>query len=171
MADGSPVLQPISIAVLDDLTDVTFSDKETMRADIVPGEIRPDWDLAGPGVRENWEAGDHSMHHPSTRPATGGVRQPRTRRAPQPFQEVPDHGIPRHHDHPCSSWNAEQAVDDIRTREAAHSRELVVQGHLLRLWRPPLRPGEWRSLGLFAAARRPARGSPRLDAATGVAHR
>ena len=26
------------------------------------------------------------------------------------------------------------------------------QGHLLRLWRPPLRPGEWRSLGLFAAA-------------------
>ena len=25
-------------------------------------------------------------------------------------------------------------------------------GHLLRLWRPPLRPDEWRSLGLFAAA-------------------
>ena len=35
-----------------------------MRADIVPGGIRPDWDLAAPGVRENWEAGDHSMHHP-----------------------------------------------------------------------------------------------------------
>ena len=47
---------------------------------------------------------------------------------------------------------AEQAVDDIRTREAAHSRELAAQGHLLRLWRPPLQPGEWRSLGLFAAA-------------------
>jgi muconolactone delta-isomerase len=46
----------------------------------------------------------------------------------------------------------EQAVDDIRTREAAHSRELVAQGHLLRLWRPPLQPGEWRTLGLFAAA-------------------
>ena len=44
-----------------------------------------------------------------------------------------------------------QAVDDIRTREAAHSRELAAQGHLLRLWRPPLQPGEWRSLGLFAA--------------------
>ncbi len=27
-------------------------------------EIRPDWDLAAPGLRENWEAGDHSMHHP-----------------------------------------------------------------------------------------------------------
>ena len=46
----------------------------------------------------------------------------------------------------------EEAVQDIRTREAAHSRELVAQGHLLRLWRPPLQPGEWRTLGLFAAA-------------------
>ena len=46
----------------------------------------------------------------------------------------------------------EQAVDDIRTREAAHSRELAAAGHLLRLWRPPLQPGEWRTLGLFAAA-------------------
>jgi len=30
----------------------------------VTREIRPDWDLAAPGLRENWEAGDHSMHHP-----------------------------------------------------------------------------------------------------------
>jgi muconolactone delta-isomerase len=45
-----------------------------------------------------------------------------------------------------------QAVEDIRTREAAHSRELAAQGHLLRLWRPPLQPGEWCTLGLFAAA-------------------
>ena len=44
------------------------------------------------------------------------------------------------------------AVDDIRAREAARSRELAAQGHLLRLWRPPLRPGEWRTFGLFAAA-------------------
>ncbi len=42
-------------------------------------------------------------------------------------------------------------VDDIRAREAAHSRDLATEGHLLRLWRPPLQPGEWRSLGLFAA--------------------
>src|SRR5690348_15313009 len=35
---------------------------------------------------------------------------------------------------------------------AAHWRGLAAQGHLLRLWRPPLRPGEWRTLGLFAAA-------------------
>jgi muconolactone delta-isomerase len=46
----------------------------------------------------------------------------------------------------------EQAVEEIRTREAAHSPVLVAQGHLLRLWRPPLQPGEWRTLGLFAAA-------------------
>jgi muconolactone D-isomerase len=47
---------------------------------------------------------------------------------------------------------AEQTVDDVRSREAARSRELAAQGHLLRLWRPPLKPGEWRTLGLFAAA-------------------
>jgi len=44
-----------------------------------------------------------------------------------------------------------EAVEDIRAREAAHSRELAAQGHLLRLWRPPMQPGEWRTLGLFAA--------------------
>jgi muconolactone delta-isomerase len=46
----------------------------------------------------------------------------------------------------------DQAVDEVRVREAARSRELAAAGHLVRLWRPPLRPGEWRSLGLFAAA-------------------
>jgi muconolactone delta-isomerase len=45
----------------------------------------------------------------------------------------------------------DETVEDVRAREAAHSRELAEQGHLLRLWRPPLQPGEWRSLGLFAA--------------------
>lgn len=45
----------------------------------------------------------------------------------------------------------EQAVAEIRAREAARSRELAAQGHLRRLWRPPLQPGEWRTLGLFAA--------------------
>jgi muconolactone delta-isomerase len=46
----------------------------------------------------------------------------------------------------------DQAVQDRRSLEAARSRELAAQGHLLRLWRPPLQPGEWRTLGLFAAA-------------------
>ena len=46
---------------------------------------------------------------------------------------------------------SEQAVADIRRREEVRSRELAEQGHLLRLWRPPLQPGEWRTLGLFSA--------------------
>jgi muconolactone delta-isomerase len=45
-----------------------------------------------------------------------------------------------------------ETIDDVRAREDAHTRELAAQGHILRLWRPPLRPGEWRTLGLFAAA-------------------
>jgi muconolactone D-isomerase len=38
-----------------------------------------------------------------------------------------------------------QEVNDVR------ARELAAQGHLLRLFRPPLAPGEWRTLGPFAA--------------------
>jgi muconolactone delta-isomerase len=45
-----------------------------------------------------------------------------------------------------------ETVEGIRSREAARSHELAAKGHLLRLWRPPLQPGEWRTLGLFASA-------------------
>jgi muconolactone delta-isomerase len=62
-----------------------------------------------------------------------------------------DDGVSRHHDHPRSGWDIRGAVADVRTREAARSGQLVAQGHLLRVWRPPLQPGEWRTLGLFAA--------------------
>jgi len=30
----------------------------------VTREIRPDWDLSAPGLREDWAAGDHSRHYP-----------------------------------------------------------------------------------------------------------
>ena len=43
----------------------------------------------------------------------------------------------------------DETVDDIRRREAARARELAADGRLLRLWRPPLGPGEWRTFGLF----------------------
>ena len=43
-------------------------------------------------------------------------------------------------------------IDAIRIREAARSRELAAQGHLLRLWRPPVDADEWRTWGLFQAA-------------------
>jgi muconolactone delta-isomerase len=46
------------------------------------------------------------------------------------------------------------ALENMRAREAAHSLDLATEGHLLRFWRPPLQPGEWRTLGLFAAADR-----------------
>jgi muconolactone delta-isomerase len=44
-----------------------------------------------------------------------------------------------------------ETIEDTRAREANRSQELAALGHLLRLWRPPLKPGEWRTLGLFAA--------------------
>ncbi|MDT0458876.1 muconolactone Delta-isomerase family protein [Streptomyces sp. DSM 41527] len=46
---------------------------------------------------------------------------------------------------------SEEAVAEIRAREAVRSRELATQGSLQRLWRPPLAPGEWRTWGLFSA--------------------
>src|SRR3954451_9276021 len=46
---------------------------------------------------------------------------------------------------------SKESVDDVRAREAAQSRKLAEQGALLRLFRPPLQPGEWRTFGLFAA--------------------
>ena len=45
----------------------------------------------------------------------------------------------------------EQQVTDMRAREAARAKELAAHGSLLRLWRPPLAPGEWRTWGLFSA--------------------
>jgi muconolactone delta-isomerase len=47
---------------------------------------------------------------------------------------------------------ADPTIAELRSREATRSRELSAEGHLLRLWRPPLQPGEWRTLGLFSAA-------------------
>lgn len=45
----------------------------------------------------------------------------------------------------------DQALGEVRRREAVRSGELAAEGHLLRLWRPHLQPGEWRTLGLFSA--------------------
>jgi peroxiredoxin len=39
--------------------------REDLRRDLreVTREIRPDWDLSKPGLREAWDAGDHSLFH------------------------------------------------------------------------------------------------------------
>ncbi|XVU29260.1 muconolactone Delta-isomerase family protein [Actinoplanes sp. CA-054009] len=42
-------------------------------------------------------------------------------------------------------------VADMRAREALNTGDLAAKGQVRRLWRPPLGPGEWRSIGLFAA--------------------
>jgi muconolactone D-isomerase len=42
-------------------------------------------------------------------------------------------------------------VAEMRKRESARAAELIAQGSLRRLWRPPLAPGEWRTWGLFNA--------------------
>jgi muconolactone delta-isomerase len=46
---------------------------------------------------------------------------------------------------------SESAVEDMRARESVRAQELALEGRVLRLWRPPLQPGEWRTLGLFVA--------------------
>ena len=42
-------------------------------------------------------------------------------------------------------------VGELRAAEAVRAAELAKAGHLIRLWRPPLDLGEWRSIGLFRA--------------------
>jgi muconolactone delta-isomerase len=43
-------------------------------------------------------------------------------------------------------------VDEVRDAEGVRTAELAREGHFVRLWRPPLGPGEARALGLFRAA-------------------
>jgi muconolactone delta-isomerase len=46
---------------------------------------------------------------------------------------------------------SEADVVGMQRREAARSGQLADVGVLERLWRPPLQPGEWQSIGLFAS--------------------
>jgi len=47
-------------------------------------------------------------------------------------------------------------VRDRDNAEAAAAAKLVDEGHLVRLWKPPVAPGETKVLGLYrASARRP----------------
>ena len=140
---------------------------EDLRRDLreVTRQIRPDWDLAAPGLRENWEAGRRldAPPVPASRPHADRNTTVRSERLKFFFTERTVVSLSQRQEEPVMEYlvtmtthvpdgTPEQAVDDVRAREAARSRELAAAGHLLRLWRPPLRPGEWRSLGLFAAA-------------------
>lgn len=46
---------------------------------------------------------------------------------------------------------ADSEVEDTKSRESARAKELAAEGHLLRLWKPPVEPGEWRTIGLWRA--------------------
>jgi muconolactone D-isomerase len=43
-------------------------------------------------------------------------------------------------------------VNSLLYYEAIRATELAKAGHLVRLWRSPLEPGEWRRIGIFRAA-------------------
>jgi muconolactone delta-isomerase len=45
----------------------------------------------------------------------------------------------------------ESEVEQCMSAEAAASAELAREGHLVRLWRPPVVPGESKALGLYRA--------------------
>jgi muconolactone D-isomerase len=42
-------------------------------------------------------------------------------------------------------------VEATKEREAVRASELAAHGNLLRLWKPPVEPGEWRTIGLWRA--------------------
>jgi muconolactone D-isomerase len=46
---------------------------------------------------------------------------------------------------------SEFEVEETKEREAIRAAELASQGLLLRLWKPPVQAGEWRTLGLWRA--------------------
>ena len=46
---------------------------------------------------------------------------------------------------------AQSELDARKAAEAVRADELVRGGHLLRVWQPPLQPGESRILGLYSA--------------------
>jgi muconolactone D-isomerase len=44
-----------------------------------------------------------------------------------------------------------QQIEDAKSGEAVRAAELAAEGTVLRMWRPPLQPGEWKAAGLWQA--------------------
>src|SRR2546426_1867932 len=97
----------------------------------------------GPGYRPGSSTGATSRRERESKPETYRALLPTQEGLTMEYLVTMTTHVP--------GGTSEETIEDIRTREAARSRELAAQGHLLRLWRPPLQPGEWRTLGLFAA--------------------
>lgn len=45
----------------------------------------------------------------------------------------------------------QDTVEETIAREGERAAELAKQGHILRMWRPPLGPGERKATGLWSA--------------------
>src|SRR5262245_24372465 len=111
---------------------------------------------------------------PSDRPASiASTRQSAwASTASKTIQEVPDHGIPRQHDHPRSGRNAGRSGPGHprpRGRPFARARGPGTPAAPVAPAAAPRRMAHPRAVR--RRRRRPARGGPRLDAAAGVAHR
>jgi muconolactone D-isomerase len=74
---------------------------------------------------------------------TTGIEAGQSKEAPVEFLTTMTTHVPE--------GTLEKEVDSTKEREAVRARELAALGHLLRLWRPPVRPGEWKTLGLWSA--------------------
>lgn len=46
---------------------------------------------------------------------------------------------------------ARSEVEERQSSEAAGAAKLVDEGHLIRIWKPPVAPGEAKALGLYHA--------------------
>jgi muconolactone delta-isomerase len=68
---------------------------------------------------------------------------------PRPKEEVVEFLVEFHLDVPEETPESE--VEQGLTAEAAASEELAGVGHLVRLWRPPVAPGERKTVGLYRA--------------------
>lgn len=105
------------------------------------------------GLAANTPGADPGVHLVRSAPSDGSInREPDLESVLQQGQEVPTVEYLVTMTTVVPDGTTDPTIAEVRTREAARSRELAADGHLLRLWRPPLQPGEWRTLGLFSAA-------------------
>jgi hypothetical protein len=83
---------------------------------------------------------------------TGVTQQALTEMAKSWGAKGKTHGIPQRSGHhgTVPKGTSPSKVDELRSAAeamCARAAELAKAGHLVRLWRPPLGPGEWRSIG------------------------
>ena len=71
-----------------------------------------------------------------------------------PATEEDDDGIPGRHDDHGAGWHHGRGGRRDPDPGGGTTRELAAQGHLVELWRPPLKAGEWRTWAPVPGRRR-----------------